>query len=246
MITRIVLADDHVLFRQALRQLLDTEADFQVVGEAANGQEAIDLVLAEQPDVVLMDLNLPEVDGVTATQLLHDRCPAAHVVISSENDADSSMVSAIRAGAIGYLCKTATIPDLLQTIVAAAQGQVTFSAAASARLVQELHAPVDEPEHLTGRELEVLTCIAQGLSNKEIAWKLRISEKTVKSHVSTILGKFGMESRTQAALYATRRGLVANEPAAPLVPVVRGSEHPIISIESRRTLAYTRARGAAS
>src|SRR5207342_3625371 len=157
---------------------------------------------------VLMDIAMPVLDGLSATRRLHDACPQVHIIVVSGAEEASVVVSAVRAGAIGYLCKTAPVDDLVQTIRAAAQGQVTFSAAASARFVQELHAPSEQPEHLTDRELEVMACVADGMSNKEIAWKLNISEKTVKSHVSTILGKFGLESRTQAALHATRLGLV--------------------------------------
>jgi len=138
----------------------------------------------------------------------------------------------VRAGAIGFLPRTATLDALIQTIRAAAQGRVTLSAAASARLAEELRAPAQEPEHLTARELEVLACVAEGLSNKQIAWQFHISEKTVKSHVSTILSKFGLESRTQAALHATRVGLVSSErrPRTQVRPVERN----IVSLEAQR------------
>jgi DNA-binding NarL/FixJ family response regulator len=205
---RIVLADDHSVLRQGLRMLLESEPDIEVVGEADNGQAAVDEVLRLAPDVVLMDLSMPEMDGLAATERLRDQDEHVRVVILSGAEEESVVVAAVRAGAIGYLPKTAPLEVLVQTVRSAARGQVTFSAAASARLVRELHTPVEEPEHLTDRELEVLECITDGLSNKAIAWKLRISEKTVKSHVSTILGKFGLESRTQAALHATRVGLV--------------------------------------
>jgi DNA-binding NarL/FixJ family response regulator len=211
---RIVVADDHTVLRQGLRMLLESEPDIEVVGEADNGAAAIDEVLRQTPDVVLMDLSMPEVDGLTATKQLHDQDDKVHVVILSGAEEESVVVSAVRAGAIGYLPKTAPFEDMLRTVRAAARGEVTFSAAASARIVRELHAPLEEPEHLTDRELEVLACVADGLSNKAIAWKLKISEKTVKSHVSTILGKFGLESRTQAAMHATRVGLVRTERTA--------------------------------
>jgi DNA-binding NarL/FixJ family response regulator len=208
---RIVLADDHAVLRRGLRMLLESEPDIEVVGEADNGAAAVDEVLRQAPDVVLMDLSMPEMDGLAATERLHEHDNQVHVVILSGAEEDSTVVSAVRAGAIGYLPKTAPLEDMLRTVRSAARGQVTFSASASARLVRELHTPAEEPEHLTDREMEVLGCITDGLSNKAIAWKLRISEKTVKSHVSTILGKFGLESRTQAALHATRVGLLRTE-----------------------------------
>jgi DNA-binding NarL/FixJ family response regulator len=194
--------------------LLESEPDIEVVGEADNGLAAVDEVLRLAPDVVLMDLSMPEMDGLVATQRLHAHDEKVRVVILSGAEEESVVVSVVRAGAIGYLPKTAPFEVLLQTVRAAARGLVTFSASASARLVHELHTPPDEPEHLTDRELEVLGCITDGLSNKAIAWKLKISEKTVKTHVSTILGKFGLESRTQAAMHATRVGLVHAERSA--------------------------------
>jgi DNA-binding NarL/FixJ family response regulator len=233
MTTSIVLAINHALFREALRQSIEAEADLQVVGEAGTGHEAIELVREQQPNVVLMDLSAPELDGVAVTRSLRAEFPDLHVVILSGGDADASVVAAVRAGAIGYLCRTASIDDLLQTIASAAIGQVTLSAAASAQLVQELHAPDDPTEHLTDRELDVLTCVVEGLANKEIAWKLRISEKTVKSHVSTILGKFGLQSRTQAALHATRVGLVSAKTPVREAPA-RTHAQPIISFDSHR------------
>ena len=142
------------------------------------------------------------------------------------------IVAAVRAGAIGFLPKTAPLHALVQAIRAAAQGQVSFSAAASARLVQELQTPAVEPEHLTERELQVVSCITDGLSNKEIARNLRISEKTVKSHVSTILSKFGLQSRTQLALHATRTGLVPGGRTMP--SSVRAVEHNVVSFEHQR------------
>jgi DNA-binding NarL/FixJ family response regulator len=206
---RIVLADDQALLRQGLRALFDAEPELEVVGEADNGRAAIELVRQLHPDMVLMELAMPELDGIAATEAIRQEFPGVRVLILSGMDEQAAVVSAVRAGAIGYVRKTTSFGGLAKAIRAAAQGQVQFSPAAAARLVQEVHAPMDQPERLTGRELEVLDCVAQGLANKEIAWRLRISEKTVKSHVSTILGKFGLESRTQAAMHAARMGLVA-------------------------------------
>ena len=231
MTIRVVVADDHVLLRQGLRMLLENEADIEVVAEANDGQTAINQVLEHAPDVVLMDHDMPELDGVAATRRLHDSHPEVRVVALSGTDDESAVVSAMRAGAIGYLPRTASVEVLIQTIRAAAQGHLTLSAAASARLVEELRAPAQEPEHLTARELEVLASVAEGLSNKQIAWQFHISEKTVKSHVSTILSKFGLESRTQAALHATRVGLFSTgRPRTPGRPVGRN----IVSLEAQR------------
>ena len=211
---RILLADDQALVRQGLRALFDAEPELEVVGEADNGRSAIELVRQLHPDMVLMELAMPDLDGIAATETISQEFPAVRVLILSGMDEEAAVVSAVRAGAIGYVRKTTSFEALSKAIRAAAQGQVQFSPAAAARLVQEMHAPMDQPERLTGRELEVLDCVAQGLANKEIAWRLRISEKTVKSHVSTILGKFGLESRTQAAMHAARMGLVASQPTA--------------------------------
>jgi len=213
---RLALADDHRVLRHGLRALLETEPDMEVVGEGDTGRAAIDVVLQTGPDVVLMDLIMPEMDGITATQILHKQQPESKVLILSSMEEEEGIVtSAVRAGAIGIVRKSVPIEVVVQSIRAAAQGQVQFSPAATAHLVGEMQTPTESPERLTAREFEVLQFVAGGLANKAIAWNLRISEKTVKSHVSTILGKFGLESRTQAALYAARNGLVGAE-AVPL------------------------------
>ena len=216
---RILLADDQALVRQGLRALFDAEPELEVVGEADNGRAAIELVRQLHPDMVLMELAMPDLDGIAATETIRQEFPGVRVLMLSGMDEEAAVVSAVRAGAIGYVSKTTSFEALAKAIPAAAQGQVQFSPAAAARLVQEMHAPMDQPERLTGRELEVLDCVAQGLANKEIAWRLRISEKTVKSHVSTILGKFGLESRTQAAMHAARMGLVAPQPTVAGAPL---------------------------
>jgi NarL family two-component system response regulator LiaR len=208
---RLVLADDHVVLRQGLRALLDDESDIEVVGEADNGRDAVDLVLQTEPDVLLIDLVMPETDGVAATHIIHGRSPRTRVLILSSCDEEAALLASVRAGAIGFLRKTAPIDAVIGAIRAAARGEVQFSGTAAALLVRDIQAPPSEPEHLTSRELEVLQAIAEGLANKEIAWKLRITEKTVKSHVSAILGKLGLQSRTQAAMYASRLGLTRTE-----------------------------------
>jgi NarL family two-component system response regulator LiaR len=217
--TRIILTDDHQVLRQALRAVLDAETDLEVAGAASDGLETIELVRMLRPDLVLMDLIMQGLDGISTTRRLHDEFPEVRVVILSSADEDAAVVAAVRAGAIGYVPKNTSIEVLLETIRAAARGHFQFSPAAAARLLREIQWPVEAPEHLTPRELEVLQHVADGLANKEIGWKLRISEKTVKSHVSTILDKFGLESRTQAAMYAARMGLVRREPVTELAPL---------------------------
>jgi len=221
------------VLRQGLRALLETEPDMEVVGEADTGRAAIDVALQTRPDVVLMDLIMPEMDGITATQILHEQQPESVVLILSSMEEERIVTSAVRAGAIGIVRKSVPIEVLVRSIRAAAQGQVQLSPAATALLVREMQTPTESPEHLTAREFEVLQFVADGLANKEIAWKLRISEKTVKSHVSTILGKFGLESRTQAALYAARNGLVSDQ-GVPLPRSEQLTRGNIVSMEMVR------------
>jgi DNA-binding NarL/FixJ family response regulator len=205
--TRILIADDHEVVRQGLRSFLEPDADLEVVGEAADGEEAVRLARRLRPDVVLMDLLMPGMDGVTATQLIRQEFPDTEVVALTSVLEDASVVGAVRAGAVGYLLKDTRVEELLRAIKAAAAGQVQLSPEAAARLMREVRSP-DAPEALSPRETEVLRLVARGRANKEIAAKLGIGEKTVKTHVSRILGKLGVQSRTQAALYAGRVGLV--------------------------------------
>ncbi|MCA9796336.1 MAG: response regulator transcription factor, partial [Candidatus Eremiobacteraeota bacterium] len=206
----ILLVDDHSVVRQGLKMFLGLEADLEVVGEASNGLEALDKVAELQPDVVLMDLLMPEMDGITAIREVRNRHPEVEVIALTSVLEDASVVGAVKAGAIGYLLKNTQADDLCRAIRAAARGQVQLSAEASARLLREVRAP-DNPESLTGRENEVLRAMAQGLSNKEISDQLTIAEKTVKTHVSNILAKLDVKSRTQAALYAWQSGLVTRQ-----------------------------------
>ncbi len=185
---------------------LDDELD--VVGEASNGEEALARARELQPDVVLMDLLMPVMDGVAATAAIRNELPDVEVIALTSVLDDNKVVGAVRAGAIGYLLKDTEADDLRRAIKAAANGQVQLSPQAAARLVREVRLP-ESPESLTERETEVLRLLAQGQSNKEIARTLVIGEKTVKTHVSNILAKLGVPSRTQAALYAVRIGLVS-------------------------------------
>ncbi len=205
---RLLIADDHAVVRQGLRMFLGLDQEFEVVAEAADGKEAVELARRLQPDVVLMDLVMPVVDGITATETIRRELPDVEVVALTSVLEDASVVGAIKAGAIGYLLKNAQPDELRRAIKAAAAGQVQLAPEASARLVREVRAP-DSPETLTAREIEVLRLLARGRANKEIARELHLGEQTVKTHVSNILGKLAMQSRTQAALYAVKIGLVS-------------------------------------
>ncbi len=204
---RILIADDHAVVRQGLRMFLDLDAELEVVGEAADGAEAVRLARQIRPDVVLMDLLMPVMDGIAAIKVIRAELPDIEVLALTSVLEDDKVVGAVRAGAIGYLLKDTQSAELIRAIKGAAAGQAQLSLQAAARLMREVRAP-DSPEALTERETEVLRLLAQGQSNKEIARELRVNESTVKSHVSSILAKLGVQGRTQAALHAVRMGLV--------------------------------------
>ncbi len=187
---------------------LTLDADLDVVGEAADGAQALRMVRELRPDIVLMDLLMPVMDGIATTQAIRQEFPDTEVIALTSVLEDALVVQAIKAGAIGYLLKTTEADELRRAIRAAAAGQVQLSPEAAARLMREVRAP-DSPEALTARETDVLRLLAEGKANKEIAHALDIGEKTVKTHVSNILAKLSVQSRTQAALYAARIGLVA-------------------------------------
>jgi len=211
MAIRILIADDHAVVRQGLKMFLSLDPDLEVIGEANNGAEALELSGRLQPDVVLMDLLMPVMDGITAIGKIRHQHPDIEVLALTSVLEDASVVGAVKAGAIGYLLKDTQADELRRAIKAAAEGQVQLAPQAAARLLREVRTP-EAPEPLTDRETEVLTLLASGRANKEIARDLQIGEKTVKTHVSNILGKLGVQSRTQAALYAVRTGLVAAPP----------------------------------
>ncbi len=208
MAIRILIADDHSVVRQGLQMFLSLDPELVVVGEAADGAEAVHLARLLGPDIVLMDLVMPVMDGITATATIRRELPDTEVLALTSVLEDASVVGAVRAGAIGYLLKDTQAEALCRAIKAAAAGQVQLTPQAAARLMQVVSAP-ESPEALTERETEVLRLLAQGQSNKQIAHSLHIAEKTVKVHVSNILGKLGVQSRTQATLYAIRVGLVS-------------------------------------
>jgi two-component system, NarL family, response regulator LiaR len=208
MATRVLITDDHGVVRQGLRMFLSLDPDFKVVGEASNGEEALAMARDLEPDVVLMDLLMPVMDGISATEKIRAELPDVEVIALTSVLEDAAVTGAVKAGAIGYLLKDTDSEELGRAIKAAAEGRVHLAPEAAARLMREVRAP-ENPEALTDREAEVLGLLARGKANKQIASGLYVSEKTVKAHVSSILMKLGVQSRTQAALYAVRTGLVS-------------------------------------
>ncbi len=210
MTIRVLIVDDHSVVRQGLQMFLALEPDIEIIGEAQNGREAIHRARELRPDVVLMDLLMPEMGGVAAIEAIKQELPEVELIALTSVLEDKAIFDAIRVGATGYLLKDTESHKLCEAIQAAAAGQVQLSPEVAARLMRDIRAP-DSPETLTAREREVLIAITRGLSNSEIAAALFITEKTVKTHVSNILGKLRLPSRTQAALYALKSGLVSLE-----------------------------------
>lgn len=208
MAIRVLIADDHSVVREGLRTFLGRDPELAVVGEAADGQQAVRLARELHPDVVVMDLLMPIMDGIAATEAIRSELPDTEVIALTSVLESASVVGVVRAGAIGYLLKDTEAAELRRAIKAAAAGQVQLSLQASAYLLRQVRAPA-LPEPLTERETEVLRLLAQGQSNKEIARQLSIVEDTVKTHVRHILGKLGVQSRTQAVLTAQHLGLVS-------------------------------------
>jgi NarL family two-component system response regulator LiaR len=210
MAIRVLITDDHGVVRQGLKMFLSLDPDIEVVGEAENGQEAVAVARELHPDVVLMDLLMPVMDGVGATRAIRSELPDVEVIALTSVLEGASVTAAVHAGAIGYLLKDADAEELHRAIRGAAEGRVQLAPEAAARLMREVRTP-ENPEALTEREAEVLKLLARGKANSQIAAELFVSEKTVKSHVSSILMKLGVQSRTQAALHAVRAELVSLE-----------------------------------
>lgn len=207
---RVLIVDDHAIVRKGIRALLSESGGFEIAGEAADGQEAVAAAAETQPDVILMDLLMPGMDGIEATRQITHQHPGARILVLTSFAADNKLFPAIKAGALGYLLKDSSPEDLLRAIRQVHRGEPALHPTIARKLLQEIAQPVDlspAPEALTARELAVLRLIAQGLSNQEIADQLSVSEPTVRTHVSRILGKLHLASRTQAALYAVREGL---------------------------------------
>ena len=203
---RVLVVDDHPVVRTGVQGMLASQADFEVVGEAADGEEALTQVLALSPDVVLMDLRMPGIDGVEATRRIRARHPDVQVLVLTTYDTDDDIVRAVEAGAVGYLLKDSPREELFRGVRAAARGESMLATAVASRLVGRLRAP---PGHsLSPRELEVLILVAEGRPNKDVARTLFISETTVKSHLAHIYTKLGVDDRTAAVTVALERGMI--------------------------------------
>jgi DNA-binding NarL/FixJ family response regulator len=219
-VIRVFLVDDHAIVRTGMRAYLSMVPDLDVAGEAADGQEALDVLhrldLQDRlPDVVMMDLVMPRMDGIAATSVIRERYPSVEVVALTSFIEEDKVQAALQAGASGYLLKDAEADEVAMAIRSAHAGEVHIDPAVAKRLAESLRAPRQEGliDPLTEREREILVLVAQGKANKQIARQLKISERTARTHVSNILRKLGLASRTQAALYAVREGLAG--PADP-------------------------------
>src|SRR6266516_79931 len=211
---RVLLVDDHAVVRKGLRALLDREPGIEVVGEAEDGEQAVHAADRLRPDVILMDLEMPRLGGIEATRKIAEKHPDTKIVVLTSHAAAEDVFPALKAGALGYLLKHSAPEDVLRAIHQANQGETVLHPAIARMVLQELHRPAQAKQAqttdpLSESELEVLRLLARGMSNQEIADRLVVSEATVRSHVSSILRKLQLASRTQAALYALREGLAS-------------------------------------
>jgi NarL family two-component system response regulator LiaR len=207
---RVLIADDHAVVREGLRALITTKPGLELVGEAADGEEAVSKALSLCPDVILIDMIMPRKDGLEAIKEIKAQSPQARILVLTSFGDDDKVLAAIKAGAQGYLLKDSAPQQLLEAIYEVHQGRYSLDPTLAMMLIRELSQPTELPlseDPLTNRELETLQLLAQGLTNQEIAEKLSISERTVGKHVSNILDKLHLANRTQAVLYALRRGL---------------------------------------
>lgn len=207
---RVLIADDHQLVRQGLASLLSTKPGFEVVGQAADGVEAVELATSLRPDIILMDLLMPRKDGIEATREIKVDNPGSRILIITSFTEDENVYQAIKAGALGYLLKDSSPQDLIQAIHDVHEGKLSLRPNIALKLIEELNKPTtNKPteDPLTERESEVLILVAKGKTNQEIAEELVVSERTIGAHVSNILSKLHLANRTQAALYALRKGL---------------------------------------
>jgi DNA-binding NarL/FixJ family response regulator len=203
---RIVIADDHPIFRAGLQGLLSAQEEFEVVGEAANGKEAVSVGRHAAPEVLLVDLQMPELDGVSAIREIRSIAPNTRILVLTTYDSDGDILRAVEAGASGYLLKDTPREELFKAIRATARGDSALSPAVASKLIGRARGPVDRS--LSARELEVLTLVARGVSNKIIGKDLRISEATVKTHLLHIFAKLGVDDRTAAVTAAMERGML--------------------------------------
>jgi len=214
---RVLIVDDHTIVRKGIRALLAEIEGMEVVGEADNGQEAVTQADRLRPDVILMDLAMPKMDGIEATRQIKASQPESRILVMTSFAADDKVFPAIKAGALGYLLKESTPEDLVQAIRQIHRGESSLHPTIARKVLQEITHPSDRPptpNPLTEREAEVLRLVAQGLSNQDIARKLNISDPTVRTHVSNIMSKLHLATRIQAALYALREGLVSLDAGA--------------------------------
>jgi NarL family two-component system response regulator LiaR len=219
---RVLLVDDHAIVRDGIRSLLTTECDIQVVGEADNGADGVLMAGQLQPDVILMDLVMPRMGGIEATRRIMAGQPGAHILVLTSFDAEEKVFPAIKAGAMGYLLKDSDSADLVRAIHQVHRGESSLDPKIARKVLREMWSEPRPEAHtardaavgpLTEREVEVLKLVAQGLSNEEIAQRLVVAERTVRTHVSNILGKLHLANRTQATLYALREGLASLDEA---------------------------------
>jgi two-component system, NarL family, response regulator LiaR len=217
---RVLLVDDHAVVRKGLRALMDREPGMEVVGEAEDGQQAVHAAVRLRPDVILMDLEMPGIGGIEAARRITEKQPDAKIVVLTSHASEEDVFPALKAGALGYLLKHSAPEDVLQAVRQAQRGETVLHPTIARMVLQELHRPPQPKQAATAdplseRELEVLRLLARGMSNQEIADKLVVGEATVRSHVSSILRKLQLASRTQAALYALREGLASLDEAEP-------------------------------
>lgn len=216
---RLLLVDDHALFRDGLASLLSYRGDFEIIGEAADGREAIRQAVLLHPDVVLMDIDMPDIDGIEAARQIKEALPAVRIVMLTVYDDQERLFEAVRAGAQGYLVKSIRSQELLDQLQGLVRGEAAISRRMATRILEEFrrleqHAEILEPEDgLSAREIQVLELVAARLSNKEIAERLSISEHTVKNHLRNILAKLQLNNRRQAAAYAVARGWIRTAPS---------------------------------
>lgn len=220
-VVRVLIVDDHEVVRRGIMIFLETQQGIEVVGEAENGRLAVAMANELKPDVILMDLVMPEMDGIQAIREIRSQQSESQILVLTSFGSDDKIFPAVKAGALGYLLKDTSPDELVQAILQASEGHATLNPTVAGRLLRQFSSdtePATPIEPLTEREIEVLQLIARGLTNEQLGEKLFISEATVRTHVSHILGKLGLGNRTQAALWALRKGIVSLDEIGTLGP----------------------------